>query len=447
MTTTKQAGVSSDAVVFGLVPGDKSVGIRALLVALVADGPSRIRNLADCRITETTIAALRTLGAVVDVTVRPARGVLAGGIDVVVTPPASLRADAVVDCRGSATLARLLLGVLAGKNVAATVVGSEMLSRRPMARVAEPLAVLFGRPVVALSDGRLPATIIAGPPPTSHDVVMPGDSAQVRAAVMLAALTSARPVTLWSARPGRRHTEQLLRWLGVDVVDDDAGSDGRPRRTRIAAVDSVPALDLDVPGDPSAAAFLEVFAALLRRRPLDIVGVLDDDERTGLSRTLRRMQKGGGLRGVVVGAADIPDMVDEIPILAAACAGASSPSTIRGLAELRVKESDRLARIVDLLAAFGVDVNVDGDDIVIVPGPWRAPTAPIVTDRDHRIGMTALVMAAVIGVDVELDDTACVDDSWRGFAAQLAAVAEALRSADDDQINGGSPLAAGRVRL
>jgi len=417
-------------VVVALVPGDKSVGIRALLLALLATGPSQVRGLADSHITSTTITALRTLGAEVVVRTRPSRGVVAGAVDVTITPPRTLRAGTTIDCRGSATLARLLLGLLVGRNVEATVVGSEMLSRRPMARVAAPLAAFFGRPVVALTNGCLPAQIITGDVHrVGDDVIRPGDSAQVRSAVMFAAVAAGRALTLWSNRPGRRHTEQLLRWLNVDVVDDDA-LDGRPRRTSLSAVAAVPPIHLDVPGDPSAAAFLEGLAALRGAAELDIVGLLDDEERTGFRRALGRMRKAGGLRGIVVDKDAIADLVDEVPILAAVCAAASSPSTLRGLTELRVKESDRLARIVDLLTAFGVRATVNSDDdLHIVPGPWAAPTAPICTDHDHRLAMTALVMATHAGVAVTLDDDLCVDDSWAGFAGvdgQLAAVAEAL---------------------
>lgn len=427
------ADVNADVVV-ALVPGDKSVGIRALVMALLAREPSHLRGLADCRITTTTIAAIRALGATVDVRVRPQQGVVAGAIDVTITPPTELTADVVIDCAGSATLARLLLGLLAGRNVAATITGSAMLCRRPMARVAVPLSRLFGREVVALTEGRLPARIVTGDVDrVGDDVILPGDSAQVRTAVMLAAVAAGRAVTLWSARPGRRHTEQLLRWQGVDVIDDDVDDAGRPRRTRIPAVTTLPALQLDVPGDPSAAAFLDAYAALTQRRRLDIVGLLDDEERTGLRRALARMRKGGGLRGIIVDAAEIPDLVDEVPILAAVCAGASSPSRLRGLAELRVKESDRLARIIDLLNAFGVDAVLDDDDLQIFPGPWRAPSAPVRTDHDHRLAMTALVMGAVADVPVTLDDDACVDDSWAGFAAQLAAVIEASSTTPEER--------------
>lgn len=420
-------------VVTASVPGDKSVGIRALLLALLADGPSNIRGLADSRITSATIEALRTLGAVVEVTTRPTCGLVAGAVEVLVTPPHTLPHGVTIDCGGSATLARLLLGLLAGANVDATIVGSEMLSRRPMTRVAAPLQALFGEPVIMTTDGRLPARIVRTPrTAVGDDVIRPGDSAQVRSAVMFAAVAARRPVTLWSARPGRRHTEQLLRWLGWSVVDDDADlqdRDARPRRTTIAGGQHIPAIHLDVPGDPSQAAFLDALAVLARGRPLDVVGVLDDLERTGMSRVLARMQRDGGLHGVVVDAHEVPDLIDEVPILAAVCAGASSPSTLHGLAELRVKESDRLARIVDLLAAFGVRTVVEGDSLTIHPGPWTAPTSPICTDHDHRVGMTALVMARVLGVDVELDDPDCVKESWAGFVGengQLAAAAHAI---------------------
>lgn len=426
------------------VPGDKSWSIRALLLTVLADGPSTVRRVPPGRITTHTLETLRALGAGVDVDVD------ASGLTVRVQPPVAVRAGVVVDCGGSATLARLLLGLLAGLGVEATVVGSVMLSRRPMGRVATPLARLFGRDVIATTGGCLPARVLTGPPPLADAVVEPGDSAQVRASLMLAALAAQRPLTLWSPLPGRRHTEQLLRRLGSVVIDDDVGPHGRARRTRLEPA-PLRAFDLTLPRDPSQAAFLQVLA-VGGRRSLAIVDVIVDAERAGLLevmggagldvaisdlleqdglRTATVVVRPGVPGPITLPATLVPDLVDEVPVLAALCARASGPCHLRGLAELRVKESDRLARIADLLRAFAIPVDVDGDGLVIMPAAAGAPVTAILTDHDHRIGMTAHVLARLGRAPDDilpllLDDDGCVDESWPGFVDVVTAAHRAL---------------------
>lgn len=442
---------SSTPIITATVPGDKSIAIRALLLALLADGPSRIDNVPDSRISDGTIRALRTLGADVAVTrVAPATPVDSGSLGVVVVPPSRLTSLTTIDCGGSATLVRLLMGLLGGLGVDAILVGSPMLSRRPMGRVADPLRALFGRAVVVTTDGHLPVLVQSGAGPLPDRSIEPGDSAQVRAAVMLAATAASVPVTLWSAHPGRRHTEQLLARLGCDVIDDDVDPDsGRPRRTRLHPA-PIGGFSYTVPADPSAAAFLQALSTTAGAT-LRIENLVVDAERRGFIDVLARLgahvevdavveahglrtatvTTGPGQLGAVdVGAREIPDLVDEVPILAALCTRGTAPSTLRGLAELRVKESDRLARIVDVLRAFGAGVAfVDDDGLRVVPGPGRIPEAPIVTDHDHRIGMMAAVLGAMnqpVPTDVAVDDPGCVDESWPGFVAQLAAVRRVL---------------------
>ncbi len=457
----------SDAVVVQ-VPGDKSWSIRALLLALLAEGPCVVRGVPRARITDATLQALRVLGALVDVdgSDDASAGALAAGgsssretspaagLVVRITPPPQLRDDVVVDCGGSATLARLLCGLLAGRGVAATIVGSPMLSRRPMRRVADPLAQWWGREVLATTGGRLPVRVQPGPPPPHDDVTLhPGDSAQVRSAMLLAALATKRPVTLWSERPGRRHTEQLLRRLGSVVVEDDVGPLGRCRRTHLQPA-PITAFDLTVPADPSAAACVQVLAARGPRR-VSIPGLIVDVERAGLLEVFRRAGVGVWLdhvnerdglctATVTVGPGHgttplplhvepelVPDLIDEVPVLAAWCAGASTPSTLGGLAELRVKESDRLARIVELLGAFGISTQLDGDTLQVIPHAPQPPSCVIITDHDHRIGMTAHVLARLgrapkDALPFALDDDACIDESWPGFAHALSVAHRAI---------------------
>ncbi len=468
------------------VPGDKSLAIRALLLALLADGPSLIWGVPRGHITHHTLAALSTLGASVEVL----DGDVDASIGVRVTPPKRITSGCTVECGGSATLARILLGLLAGAGVDALVTGSPMLSRRPMARVQVPLRDYFGRDVVTCTDGHLPAQVVAGPGPqriADDDVIKPGDSAQVRASLFFAAAAAQTPLSLWSARPGRRHSEQLLRRVGVDVVDsvvdsvidsanDSAvdGVDGRARHTRVTPR-PVRAFEFTTPKDPSQAAFVQALAAGTHGVGVNVKDVVVDVERTGFLRCLERMgctvlvtdsqerfglhtadvtvRGPSALQGVVVEAAEIPDLVDEVPVLMALCCVAQSPSVLRGLTELRVKESDRLDAMATVMRAFGGAVSIDGDDVRIEPAPsLLAPATPIVTHRDHRIGMSALVLGAIgqerLPVTLDDDDDDAVAESWPNARKDFAAVRSALRaparssgdapdSDDDDGLDAG----------
>ena len=431
-----------------VVPGDKSIALRAVLLSLLAAGKtSTVRGVPPGRIFDAGLAAARALGADVVVTDRDEHE-----RDIVIRAPRALQSGAVIDCGGSATLARLLLGLLAGAGVDATLTGSEMLSRRPMARAALPLMAVVGEDVISLSDGRLPARI-SGPSakPCAGAIVDVIDSAQVRAAVSLCAIAAGVPVTLRA--PGsqlpRRHTEQLVARLGVAVT---SGSDGGRALTTLSPGAELAAVDMRLPADPSAAAFIQALA-VGGRRPLRALGVVVDRERSGFLRALQAMGvEAHGLpetasapddvtslvvadstvapctrlRPLALAAADVADLVDEVPMLAGLAALADGESQLRGLAELRVKESDRLSRVADLVVAFGARAHISGDDLVIfgVPAARGAGGAavPIVTDHDHRIGMSALVLSALTGRDVVLDDPDCVDESWPHFRAVLADV-------------------------
>ncbi len=440
--STLTAAPLASAPVPARIPGDKSLAIRALLLSLLADGPCVVRGIEAGHISAHTLAALQTLGA--DVVVSD-DGVRCAHI----IPPPSLRPGQRIDCGGSATLARILMGLLSGAGVDAELVGSPMLSRRPMARVAAPLCAYFGRDVVSTDTGTLPVRVAAGAGPVAvgaDDVIRPGDSAQVRAALFFAAVAARAPLRLWSERPGRRHSEQLLRLVGVDVVDSDnvviAGA-RRPRGTRAECGGPVRAFDFTVPADPSQAAFVWALAAGARGHGAVVVDdVIVDVERAGFLRCLQRMgcvvtetqrRERAGLctatvavapprssfNGIVVDADEIPDLVDEVPVLMALCAVASSPPTRLGLAELRFKASDRVERMRALLQALGAHVDVRGDDVVVHPpanGRLRCPQTPIVTHRDHRIAMAAMVLSRFTdnAHALRLDDDDAVAESWPG---------------------------------
>ena len=417
------------------VPGDKSTSTRALLLALLAEGPCTVRNVAPSRTTDHVVGVLRALGASVDVV----------GSTVRVSPPASLADDAVLDCGGSATLARIVLGLLAGAGKNAVVDGSAMLRRRPMERVREPLARYFGRDVVTLDDGHLPARVHKGPPPpTSTEPVTCLDSAQVRSALCFAAFAARLPFPVtYDHSETRRSLEHLCAEIEIDLAD--------PR---------VPAFTVTTPGDPSAEAFPLALALALGRSLAITSPAYPGWDRIGFQLAITKMgarfplgllkqerellARVAPLTGIVVAADPVPRpsltagphvyaqglwlLIDEIPILAALCALATTPSRLCGLAELRLKESDRVSRTAEMLQAFGAAVVEEGDDLVIEPATLRQPTTAIRTDHDHRIAMTALTLGHILDVDVELDDEACVDESWRGFGAFIGDAARQLRA-------------------
>lgn len=454
------------------LPGDKSIATRALLLALFADGPCVIEGAPPSRTTTRVCEVLRRLGA--DVVVVDNRSHVAdrfddavgGGLRIEVRPPRQLTSGAVLECGGSATLARIVIGMVAGAGIDAVVDGSAMLKQRPMARVADPLNAWFGRTVVTLTDGHLPARVHRGAGPVAAAVNDVVSSAQVRSALTFAAIAAGRPFPLKENRAGpwRQHLEELCAALGIH-----------------AAAPVVRRFHWRVAGDPSAAAFLIAAVAAFRGPPRRVRfgGLYTGRGRTGLVRCLAAMGadvsisspsdgdsdsvdggsvvvvSGRPLRGIELAPDPIPPgaltagphvlcgelwtLIDEVPVVAMLCALATTPSRLCGLRELRVKESDRVARTAEMLQAFGAAVVEEGDDLVIEPAPLRRPTTVIRTDHDHRIAMTALTLGQILGQGsdvkrddavrdgVELDDQSCVDESWPGFAASLDDVDRRLR--------------------
>jgi 3-phosphoshikimate 1-carboxyvinyltransferase len=421
-----------------VVAGDKSIAHRAALLALVAEGPVALRNMPPSADVTSTIEAVGALGVGIereDGTLRLQR-----------TGP--LRDGVVVDCGNAGTLARLLAGLLVGRGVTATLVGDASLSRRPMRRAAAPLARFLGEDVVDLSAaGTLPARLRRRGPTgaATSTVTLDVPSAQVKSALLLCAL-SVGDVVVVEPRATRDHTERLLASLGVDVVVDAAPGGGARVTQRRPAV--LPGFALALPGDPSSAAFLLGRAAAVPGAHAVVDDVLLSPRRDGFLRALVRAGAGvavttresrGGedvgrvavtgtrLQGLELGADEVPDLVDEVPLLAALLTTAEGPSRLRGLGELRVKESDRLARTAALLVAFGADVRVDGDDLVVGGGLRRGPRrVDVAVDGDHRLEMTARVLGRVLDCDVHTDGAGCEAVSFPGFGALLDEVERAL---------------------
>jgi 3-phosphoshikimate 1-carboxyvinyltransferase len=400
------------------VPGDKSISHRALMFAALADGETRVRGILQSADVQSTAGVLRTLGVDVpelgpDIAIR---GVGRRGLRAPAAP---------LDCGNSGTTARLMAGIVAGSGHVATFVGDESLSRRPMRRVAVPLQAM-GATVELPPHAGLPMTI--------RGAVLEGiqwrteqASAQVKSAILLAGLVSGVEVSVEEPARSRDHTERMLAAFGAPVMVE--GDTVTLRRTS-----RLTPIDIDVPGDPSSAAFLAALAALAQGGELEIEGVLANPTRTGFFQALRRMgaqvdidrrERAGEsvatvrvrpdwLRAIDVEPDDVPSMIDELPLLACVAALADGETRIRGAEELRVKESDRIAAVVSNLRAIGVEATEFADGLTVVgrPGPL---VGRVITHGDHRLAMAFGVLGALPGSAIEIDDPDCVNVSFPGF--------------------------------
>jgi 3-phosphoshikimate 1-carboxyvinyltransferase len=413
------------------VPGDKSISHRALMFGALAVGETRINGLLEGEDVLRTAAAMRALGAEV---VRDAPGawrVAGRGIGGLTEPPD------VLDMGNSGTAARLLAGILASHPLFAVMTGDGSLRRRPMRRVIDPLTACGAR-FTARAGGRLPLAIEGAAEALPLDYRLPVASAQVKSAVLLCGLNAPGLTRVEEPQPTRDHSENLLRHFGATVAVEHAGTG---RVITLHGQPELRAADVAVPGDPSSAAFPLVAALLVPGSHLRIAGVGLNPLRTGLFTTLREMGAAitvadertvagesvgdlliahGPLRGVDVPAERAPSMIDEFPILAIAAAAAAGVTRMRGLHELRVKESDRLAATAALLAANGVRVAIEGDDL-IVHGTGRPPQGGgrVATHMDHRLAMSALVLGLVAEQPVTVDDASFIDTSFPGFVALM----------------------------
>lgn len=413
------------------LPADKSLAHRALLLAALSPRPCFIERAGDAADVRATIGCLRALGA---------RVVEDGETLHVSAPTRTPATDAsalVLDAGNSGTTARLLAGWLAGRGQGATVVGDASLSRRPMARVATPVNALFSEPVVRVAPGgTLPLVVTPAPhavtpePLVLHTGVA---SAQVKSAVLLAALSRPGLLVVREPAPTRDHTERLLRALGADLLVDDGVRWRGPFVPEGSWV-------FPVPRDPSALALLAV-AALGRRRELVAEGVAVNPTRTAFLDVLARMgvhvevelreirlgehvgrvylaPPSSSLRPVAVSAAEAPGVIDEVPALAALAALAGGESRFEGLGELRVKESDRLSGLARGLSRFGAPAHVEGDTLVVAGGA-RLHSAPIEAQGDHRLEMALLALAAAANLDVEVPRERFAHVSFPGFLDAL----------------------------
>ena len=411
------------------VPGDKSLSHRALMFAALANGDSVLRGVLPSADVISTAGVLATLGVQL-----PQRWTTSDTLRIRGLGRRGLQAPrADLDCGNSGTTTRLMAGIVAGHPFSATFVGDASLSRRPMRRIARPLTQM-GASFSFASDDGLPMTV-QGTELSDIQWVSPTASAQVKSAILLAALVSGHSARVQEPTRSRDHTERMLAALGAPVtVSDDA--------VLLDPVGHLAPLDFDVPGDPSSALFLIAWA-VLRGLPIEIANVGVNATRIGAFAVLERMgvaltlvnarERGGepvadvhvtpvaGLRGVEIGGEEIPALIDEIPILACLAARAEGETRITDASELRVKESDRIAAVVANLRAVGADADELPDGMVV-----RGNTSPlrghVITHGDHRIALSFGVLGATTGNAIRIDDPSCVDVSFPGFWATLASL-------------------------
>jgi 3-phosphoshikimate 1-carboxyvinyltransferase len=410
------------------VPGDKSISIRALILGALAVGETRVSGMLEGEDVLNTAKALRALGARIERTGEGKWSIHGVGIGGFAEPAAAL------DFGNSGTGCRLMLGAVAGCPITATFDGDASLRSRPMRRVLDPLERIGARTLSSAANGRLPLTLAGARDPMPIVFTPSVPSAQLKSATLLAGLAAPGETVVIEAEPTRDHTEKMLAHFGADVRVESETETGR--RITLAGQPELTPRPVTVPADPSSAAFPLVAALLVPRSEVILHGVMLNPLRTGLITTLREMGaviehieqrneggedvadlrvRSGALRGVEVPASRAPSMIDEYPVLAVAAAFADGTTVMRGLKELRVKESDRLAATAALLRANGVAADIEGDDLIVHGKARAAGGGTVTTHMDHRIAMAAMVLGLGSDKPVAIDDGAFIATSFPGF--------------------------------
>lgn len=420
------------------VPGDKSISHRAVLLGALADGTAHIENFlpgGDCR---ASVGAVRALGIQVEEITPTTLRVHGQGIG-------GLReAEGVIDCVRSGTTLRLLSGILAGQPFTSVLSGDAQLLRRPMKRIVDPLRQM-GATVLGRDGDRLPPLTIRGGGLRGIEYSLPVASAQLKSCLLLAALYAQGPTTLYEPGPGRDHTERMLQAMGAHLDIDG------PRCT-LSPGPPLRAIDTTIPGDFSSAAFPLAAAVLVPGSEIALLGVGVNPTRTGLLDILQQMGaeiaverprlvggepvadlivRSARLRGVEVGGTMVVRAIDELPVLAVVATQAQGPTILRDAAELRVKETDRIATTVEELRKLGADIEARPDGFIVRgPTPLRphqGTEGAVHSHGDHRLAMALVVAGLVAQGPLRVQDTAIVADSFPGFEAvmqQLGAVVE-----------------------
>lgn len=440
LTAQKSGPVSGTA----RVPGDKSISHRALLLGAVAVGDTTIHGLLESQDVLCTARAVSQLGALVtEPSGDGAPWIVSGaGIGGLYEP------DSVLDMGNSGTAARLLSGLIAGHPITAFLTGDGSLVRRPMTRVTAPLEQM-GASFVTRRAGRLPMAVTGPETVVPITYELPVASAQVKSAVLLAGLSAPGVTTVIETRPTRDHTELMLRHFGAELQVIE-----RPDGCAISLTGQPEFVgrSITIPADISSAAFPLVAALICPGSEVLLPNVGSNPRRTGLIETLKEMgadiatEQGGvgagepvatlrvrtsALKGVTVPPERAPSMIDEYPILAIAAACADGTTAMLGIGELRVKESDRIARMVAGLSACGVRVEATEDSLT-VHGTGHPPAggASIATDLDHRIAMSFLMLGLATDAPIAIDDADPIDTSFPGFVSLMARLGARISGAD-----------------
>jgi len=416
------------------VPGDKSISHRALILSAMAVGESTVAGLLEGEDVLNTAQAMRDLGAQLvrgEDGLWRIHGVGVGGFAAPEKP---------LDFGNSGTGCRLVLGAVAGCPIRATFDGDASLRKRPMRRVLDPLERMGARVVTEAEGGRLPLTIEGARDAIPIEYESPVPSAQLKSAVLLAGLAAPGETIVVEAEASRDHTERMLKHFGAKIVSKPHGEHGR--RIVLQGQPELEPANVVVPADPSSAAFPMVAALLVPGSELVFESVMTNPLRTGLFTTLREMGAkietiatrddgeevadlrvvASKLKGVEVPPERAPSMIDEYPILAVAAAFAEGTTRMRGLKELRVKESDRLEATAAMLRANGIAVEIEGDDLIVHGKGAVRGGGEVTTHMDHRIAMSALVMGLASDEPVRIDDGAFIATSFPGFVELMGSL-------------------------
>jgi 3-phosphoshikimate 1-carboxyvinyltransferase len=414
------------------VPGDKSISHRALILGALSVGETTITGLLEGEDVLNTAKAMRALGAKVERTGECAWSVHGVGVAGFRQP------DGALDFGNSGTGCRLAMGAVAGSPIEAVFDGDASLRSRPMKRIVDPLEQIGARVIASQAGVRLPLTLRGARDPLPITYRTPVASAQIKSAVLLAGLSAPGITTVIEAEASRDHTELMLKHFGATIVSQREGAHGR--RIALTGQPELCGAPVVVPADPSSAAFPLVAALIVPGSDIVLTEVMTNPLRTGLITTLREMGglveesetrtdtgepmaqfrvRASKLKGVEVPPERAPSMIDEYLVLAVAASFAEGRTVMRGLHELRVKESDRLEATAAMLRVNGVAVDIDGDDLVVDGKGHVRGGGVVATHMDHRIAMSALVMGLASANPVGVDDTTFIATSFPDFIPMM----------------------------
>lgn len=420
-------------------PGDKSISHRAAILSAIADGVSRIEGFLECDDCLRTAEALRRLGVPIQPVGTETLEVHGVGLEGLREPAGPL------DMGNSGTGMRLLMGLVAGRPMSVTFTGDESLSRRPMDRIATPLE-LMGARVDGQGERCMPPVLVHGGDLGGIEYSPPMASAQVKSAVLLAGLSAVGDTTVVEVAQSRDHTERMLAAMGAEIEVDGLRVTLRPGR-------ELQPNSMEVPADLSSAAFLLAAGMLVEGSDVFAADTLLNPTRTGLLEALEEMNanvavgrpkdvagepvgdiraRPGALQAAEIGGDLIPRMIDEVPLLAVIATQAEGTTVIRDAAELRVKESDRLSAMAEVLAAMGADV-AEREDGLEISGPTPLTGATIDSRGDHRVAMSAAVAGLIAEGGTTVEGAECIRTSYPTFPEDLRMLgAECIEESDDD---------------